>query len=145
MDVHPTKNGINRYWSIAIWCYLAVFTTVPRAFADFAEPPWFERKLAYVAPNGHRAWQSNQTFVLFINRRPQGFPRKVGWCWMTIPKYLRYFSWSMGCLAIWGYIVPEYFKWPGSMWGFGGEFSARSTRMIPEASKWTESCLVSYL
>ena len=29
---------------------------------------------------GHRAWQSNQTFVLFINRRPQGFPKKG---WMT--------------------------------------------------------------
>ena len=29
MDVHPTKNGINRYWSIPIYIYMAIKSKIP--------------------------------------------------------------------------------------------------------------------
>ena len=30
MDVHPTKNGIHRYWPIPIWCHLPLLYTLKR-------------------------------------------------------------------------------------------------------------------
>ena len=41
MDVHPTKNGINRYWSIVIWLFPNKFMAY---FAYFMDHPTIKFK-----------------------------------------------------------------------------------------------------
>ena len=128
MDVHPTKNGMYSYWSIAIQCYTVIITiNIPHQpkltkLYDRASP--CRKLLSIISTGKHRVPIEKQwiSAVTYSSKGVGSWPVSPGWSYVPI-RLLQNFTPNFKCLG--GCSVARGSTWhalwqPGDLYLVGG-------------------------